>query len=47
MDNAGLVEQRNERLVGSLDQEELEGIAIESNAFQSCEDSVEHGTAGD
>jgi len=47
IDDAGLVEERNERLVGSLDQEELERVAIESDAFQSREDSVEQGTASD
>lgn len=28
-DYAGLVEERNERLVGSLDQQELKGVAVE------------------
>ncbi len=41
--NTSLVEERNEGLVGSLDQHELEGVAIESNALERGKDSVQNG----
>jgi hypothetical protein len=45
LDYAGLMEQRDEWVVGSLDQEELKRVAVEGNAFQRREDGVEHSTA--
>ena len=44
VDHVGLVEQRDERLVRGLDEHELERIAIESDALESADDSIEGGT---
>lgn len=41
LDDTSLVEERNEGLIGSLDQHELERVAIESNALERGEDSVQ------
>jgi len=38
--DAGLVEERNEWLVASFDQQELQGVAVESDALKRCEDGV-------
>lgn len=38
------VEEGDNRLVGGLDEQELEGVSIEGNALQSSEDGV-HGSA--
>lgn len=45
LDGTSHVEQRDERLVGGLDEHELERVAVESDALQSIEDRGEHGTA--
>ena len=45
--DTSLLEEGNERLVGGLDQHELEGVAIESNALQRFEDGVEKSAASD
>lgn len=45
LDGAGLVEEGDEGLVGGLDQEELEGVTVEGNAFEGGDDSVHHGAA--
>lgn len=43
--DTGLLEERDEGLVGGLDQHELQGIAVEGDAFEGAQDGVEHGTA--
>lgn len=45
--DAGLVEERDERLVGGLNQQELQGVAVESDALQRSKDSVQKGTTSD
>jgi hypothetical protein len=40
----GHVEERDEGLVGSLDEQDLEGVAVEGDALQSGEDGVRGGT---
>lgn len=42
-----LMEQRNEGLVGSLDQHELEGVPIESHALKGMSNGVKSRTACD
>lgn len=44
--NTSLVEKGNEWLVGSFNQHELEGVAIEGNTLQGSKDSVHDGTTG-
>ena len=41
LDDSGLVEERNEWLVGGLDQHELEGVTIEGDTLQRRKDSVQ------
>jgi len=40
-EGAGLVEERDESLVGGLDEHELKGVAIEGDALEGAQDSVE------
>ena len=40
VDDAGHMEKRNEWLVGGLDQQELEGVTIEGDAFEGGDDTV-------
>ena len=40
-EGAGLVEERDEGLVGGLDEHELERVAIEGDAFKRAQDGVE------
>jgi hypothetical protein len=46
LDNVRHVEEGDERLVGGLDEEELERVTIEGNALQRSQDRVHHGPAG-
>ena len=41
LDDSSLVEERNEWLVGGLDQHELEGVTIEGDTLQRRKDSVQ------
>jgi hypothetical protein len=45
-DHLGLVEEGDERLVGGLDEEELQRVAIERDALQRLQDAVEDGASG-
>lgn len=45
LDDSGLVEERNEWLVGGLDQHELEGVTIEGDTLQRRKDSVQKRAA--
>jgi hypothetical protein len=45
--DASLVEERNEWLVCSLDQHELEGVAIESNPLEGSQNGVQEGATSD
>jgi len=47
LNNAGLVEEGNEWLVGGLYQHELQGITIEGNAFQRFKDRMKESTSCD
>ena len=38
--DAGHMEERNEWLIGSLDQQELEGVTVERDAFEGGDDAV-------
>jgi hypothetical protein len=38
------VEERDEGLVGGLDQQELEGVTVESDALKRVDDRVHNGT---
>jgi len=40
VDDAGHMEERNEWLVGGLDQQELEGITVEGDAFEGGDNAV-------
>ena len=44
--NLGHVEERDEGLVGSLNEQELKGVPVEGNALQSSENRVHGGAAG-
>lgn len=44
--NTSLGEERNEWLVGGLDEHELEGVAIEGDALEGAQDGVEDSTTG-
>ena len=46
LDHLSLMEQRDEGLVGRLDEHELKGIVVEGDALESLEDGAESGTAG-
>lgn len=46
MDDASLTEEGDEGLVGSLDEHELQGVAVERDAFERSKDGVEEGTTG-
>ena len=43
----GHVEERDDGLVGGLDEQDLEGVPIEGNALQSGEDGVHGGATSD
>jgi hypothetical protein len=43
----GHVEERNDRLVGSLDEQDLEGITVEGDALQSHEHGIHGGATSD
>ena len=43
----GHVEERDHGLISALDEQELEGIAVEGNALQSGEDGVHGGATSD
>jgi hypothetical protein len=45
-DHLGLVEKGDERLVGGLDKEELQRVAIERDALKGLQDAVENGASG-
>ena len=40
VDDAGHMEERNKWLVGGLDQQELEGVAVEGDTFEGGNDAV-------
>ena len=46
LSNTSLGEERDERLVGGLDEHELERVAIEGDALEGAQDGVEDGTTG-
>lgn len=46
LDHLSLMEQRDEGLVGRLDEHELKGIVVEGDALESLEDGAEGGAAG-
>jgi len=46
-EGTSLVEERDEWLVGSLDEHELEGVAIEGDTFQRAQDGVQDGATSD
>jgi hypothetical protein len=41
------VEERNDGLVGSLDEQDLEGVAVEGDALQSSENGIQGGATSD
>ena len=43
----GHVEERDDGLVGGLDEQDLEGVAVERDALQSSEDGMHGGAASD
>lgn len=45
LDDLSLVEEGDERLVGGLDEHELKGVAVESDALESTDNGAECGTA--
>jgi hypothetical protein len=47
VDDAGHMEERNEWLVGGLDQQELEGVTVEGDAFEGGDDTVHHCATSD
>ena len=44
--DVGHVEERDDWLVGSLDEQDLEGVPVEGDALQSSEDGVHGGATG-
>ncbi len=47
LDDIGLVEERDERLVGGLDDHELERVAVERDALECLQDRAERRPARD
>ena len=47
VDDTGLVEERDERLVRRLDDHELQRVAVERDALERLQDRAERGTARD
>lgn len=47
LDHAGLVEERDEGLVGGLDQQELERVTVEGDALERVDDRVQDGATSD
>lgn len=47
LDHIGLVEERDERLIGGLDDHELERVAVECDALERLQDRAERCSAGD
>ena len=45
--NTGLLEQRDEWLVGCFDEHELERVAVECNALQRREDCMKESATSD
>lgn len=45
--DTGLREERNEGLVGGLDEHELEGVAVEGDALEGAQDRVKDGATSD
>lgn len=43
LDHLEHVEERNEGLVGGLDEKELEGVTVECDALEGAEDRVKDG----
>jgi hypothetical protein len=46
-DDPRLMEERNKRLVGRFDQQELEWISVESYALEGTQDGVQNSASGD
>lgn len=46
-ENAGHLEERNEGLVGSFDQEELERVSVEGDALKGGDNRVHDSAASD
>lgn len=47
VDDTGLVEERDERLVSALDDHQLERVAVECDALERLQDGAHRGAAGD
>ena len=46
LSNTSLGEEGNERLVGGLDEHELEWVAVEGDALEGAQNGVEDSTTG-